>query len=93
MTSRRIKDLMSAKYLENLGITSARAYAPIIRRQAGENNLELPLGDANVVVLLDNTIVGLETQTKLDWKKLPSERSAVFINAWHSEMQKQGIVQ
>jgi hypothetical protein len=83
--------LTGATYLDELGTSSARTYAPVIRRQAQEDQVALPLPNADLEILLRNTIQGLETQHFLLWDKTSSDRRPIFLNSWFSEMQRQGI--
>jgi hypothetical protein len=90
--SARKRDLTNASYLDRLGISSAAQYAPIVKRQAPELGVSLPLDDRNLNQLLNNTILALARSGQLPgWDTIPSERQSVFINAWIEEMDRQGI--
>ncbi len=83
--------ITDASYLNELGTESARRYAPVIKKQAEEAGIALPLSDENLSALLENTIKGLHQEQKLDWNSTSSTRQQVFIDAWVSEMNRQGI--
>ncbi len=89
--SNRYVDPTDASYLDHLGSTSATRYATVIKKQASEANIALPLPDEEVATLLTNTIKGLQEEQKIRWEKTPSHRQQVFIDAWVSEMNRQGI--
>jgi hypothetical protein len=86
-------DLKDATYLDRLGETAAKAYAPIVRAQAENMRISLPVDGANAALLLDNTIVSLNQQGKIDWDKTPSDRQQVFIEAWGAAMRHLGIIE
>lgn len=92
MGKRRPKiDLTDATYLDGLGTSSARTYAEVVKRQARDAGIPLPLPDADVGALLDNTVRGLGHQGLLDWEATPDLRRAVFVEAWVREMTRQGV--
>lgn len=88
----RKPDLTDATYLDRLGEQAAKAYAPIVLAQAESEGIDLPVDDKNANLLLDNTIVSLNKQGKLDWNKTNTERRHVFIKAWDDEMRRLGII-
>jgi len=81
-----------ASYLDALGSESARRYAPVIRAQAAESGVPLPLGGDDLSVLLRQTIKGLHQEGKVDWNRTPDTRKQVFTEAWAAEMRRQGIM-
>jgi hypothetical protein len=83
--------ITGASYLRDLGTESARTYAPVIRRQASDEGVDLPLSDEDVSILLANTIRGLHQERRIDWDSTSSTRQQIFIDAWVAEMNRQGI--
>jgi hypothetical protein len=89
-------DKTSASYLDKLGRKSALAYAPVVLRQVEEarsrgDHVALPLTDADLQQLLDNTISALNREGNLSWSNTPGTRQGVFIMAWYEGMQSRGL--
>lgn len=80
-----------ATYLDRLGTGSAIRYSFVIKKQAAEHGITLPLPDVDVEFLLDQTIAGLSREKKIAWDHTSTDSKAVFVNAWSSEMTRQGI--
>lgn len=87
----RRRDLTGATYLDELGTASARRYAEVVKRQARDAGIPLPLPDADVGMLLDNTVRGLGHEGRLTWDETPDVRRHVFTAAWLREMDRQGV--
>jgi hypothetical protein len=84
-------DQTSARYLDDLGHESARAYAFVLSAQANFEAIPLPLPDEEVNKHFDVTVTELVKQGRLPWQSLTSDRRIVFTMAWIDEMSKLGV--
>jgi hypothetical protein len=80
-----------AREIEQLAITSARTYEPLIRADAERMNVPLPLDDANINHLLDQTLEGLRRQGLVPWWGISSDKRQLFTETWATEMTRLGL--
>ena len=80
-----------ARGVEQLAVESARDLASVVQAAASIGKATLPLPDADVKYLLDETINELHRRGKIPWYGISADRHQLFVEAWAREMTRQGV--
>jgi hypothetical protein len=89
--AKRLTTQPTATSVEKLAVRCVREYEPIIRKDATEHNISLPLADFDVNALFDNTINSLLVQGLLPWWGIRYDFRQLFTETWIDEMNRRGL--